>query len=187
MGSWGITAFESDTGLDTMIILHDHLPTDGHWDLAGLIEVLKESKDISLSDPKEGHPVTSPMALAEMLMGYLDGQARDMGWAYQERPEPNFDSVRTFTMDKPSLQWLRTHLDDTLRCARRNAAMEGNFGGWFMEQDWIDCQKHMQGLVDRLDRLIQRPESTFDLLAPEVIAENRAQPKKAPFYHEQER
>lgn len=41
MGSWGITAFESDAGLDAVNFIREKLPKDGKLELENLIKELQ--------------------------------------------------------------------------------------------------------------------------------------------------
>lgn len=41
MGCWGITALESDAGLDTVGFIRRHLPKDGRLQLEKIVEALK--------------------------------------------------------------------------------------------------------------------------------------------------
>lgn len=43
MGCWGITAFESDAGLDAVELIRKNLPEDGRLELENLIEALRKS------------------------------------------------------------------------------------------------------------------------------------------------
>ena len=41
MGCWGITAFESDEGLDAVEFIRESIPEDGKLELETLVETLK--------------------------------------------------------------------------------------------------------------------------------------------------
>lgn len=169
MGCWGITAFESDAGLDAVGLLRDHLPEDGRLELEHLIEALQKDGWNAPPDAHDGQPHTSPMALAETMVKFLDqdmsGLDYDEDWAAQDR---KFSTITSFSASKESVQWLQGYITDTLKHARENAAQENNCGGWFKKEDWINWQKHMEGLAGRLDMLLASTENRIELIsAPE--------------------
>lgn len=77
MGCWGITAFESDAGLDSVDYIRCILPQDGKLELGKIIEALKED-DVRLPDVQDAESHTSPMALAEIMVNFIDGNAGGM-------------------------------------------------------------------------------------------------------------
>lgn len=170
MGCWGITAFESDAGLDAVGLIRENLPEDGRLELEKLIETLRQDSWYAPPDVANGEPHTSPMALAEIMVKFLDrdmkGLDYDEEWASQDK---KFHSVTSFTASKESVKWLRDYVSDTLRHAKENAESQaeygGKWGGWFQEQDWLSWQKHMDGLVGRLDVLLAAPENRIELIS----------------------
>lgn len=54
MGSWGITAFESDAGLDAANLIKDNILNDGKLELKKLIEVLQQDTWNKPSDVEDG-------------------------------------------------------------------------------------------------------------------------------------
>ena len=172
MGCWGITAFESDAGLDAVGLVRKKLPEDGRLELEKLIEELKRDSWNAPPDVCDGQSHTSPMALAEIIVKFLD---RDMGgldyeekWAAQDK---KFSAVTSFSASKESVQWLRDYISDTLKYAKENTADGSKWGGWFEEKDWIGWQKHMEGLAGRIDVLLASPENRIELL-PTLEQEN---------------
>ena len=118
MGCWGITAFESDAGLDAVGLIREHLPKDGRVELENLMEALRKDDWNTPPDVCDGQSHTSPMALAEIVVKFLD---RDMDgldyegeWAAQDR---KFGAVTSFSASKESIRWLRDYLTDTLKYA----------------------------------------------------------------------
>nr|WP_290100889.1 DUF4259 domain-containing protein [Enterocloster clostridioformis] len=166
MGCWGITAFESDAGLDAVGLLREHLPENGRLELENLIEILRRDSWNVPPDAHDGQPHTSPMALAEIMVKFLDqdmeGLDHEGEWAAQER---KFRNVTSFSASKESVQWLRGYITDTLKHAKENASQENNCGGWFKKEDWISWQKHMEGLIGRLDVLLASPENRIQLIS----------------------
>ncbi|MGB8451689.1 MAG: DUF4259 domain-containing protein [Anaerocolumna sp.] len=73
MGCWGITAFESDTGLDAIDFIRRNLPEDGKLYLEKIIKALRQDNWNVPADTKDAESHTSPMALAEMLIKFLVG------------------------------------------------------------------------------------------------------------------
>ncbi len=76
MGCWGITAFESDAGLDAVEFIRRNLPEDGKLELGKIIEALRQDKWNAPPDVKDAESHSSPMVLAEILVKFLD---RDIG------------------------------------------------------------------------------------------------------------
>lgn len=168
MGSWGITAFESDAGLDAALLIRKNLPEDGRLDLEKLIEVLRRDGWNAPPDVTDGESHTGPMALAEIVVKFLDRDMEGLDyseeWAAQDR---KFSSVTSFSASRESVQWLRDYISDTLKYAKKSAAGSRKWGGWFEEQDWIGWQKHMEGLVGRLDALLASPRNHIELVPPQ--------------------
>ena len=72
MGCWGITAFESDAGLDAVCCIRRSLPKDGKLELDAVIQRLQQDSWNRPADVSEGISHTSPMALAEMMFQLMD-------------------------------------------------------------------------------------------------------------------
>lgn len=172
MGCWGITAFESDAGLDAIDFIRRNLPEDGKLDLEKIIEALCQDKWNVPADVKNSESHTSPMALAEMLVKFLDRDIDDLdykeSWAAYDS---KFSAITSFTASRESVQWLRDYISDTLEHARENAKFRIQYGekwgGWFKEKDWIGWQDHMADLVNRLDTLLDSQENHFELISPQ--------------------
>ena len=60
MGCWGITALESDNGLDAVRCVRYNLPADGQLDLGEMLERLKKDRWNAPCDVKLGCAHTSP-------------------------------------------------------------------------------------------------------------------------------
>lgn len=166
MGCWGITAFESDAGLDSVDYIRQNLPQDGKLELEKIIEALQKD-DVRLPEVTDGQSHTSPMALAEIVVKFLDhdigGLDYDDDWAAKDK---KFADITSFSAAKESIQWLRDYVSDTLQYAQENAKYR-KWGGWFEEQDWLDWQWHMEKLTVRLDELIASPENCVELVRPQ--------------------
>lgn len=165
MGCWGITAFESDAGLDAVICIRKNLPEDGKLDLDAVIQRLQQDGWNRPADVSEGVSHTSPMALAELMFQLMDHDLSRLDYP-DERADKDkkFGSLTSFQASKDALQWLRIYLSGTLQSAVANAEQEGNWGGWFHKEDWNEWREHMASLVERLDNLLALPEDTIDLL-----------------------
>ena len=136
MGCWGITALESDNGLDAVRCVRYNLPADGQLDLGEMLERLKKDRWNAPCDVKLGCAHTSPMALAEIVVKYLDGDPGSLD--YDE-------------------EW----------AAEDNKIKAGELpGGWFDPKDWDGWQKHMEGLIHRLDGVLALEGSTLELAHP---------------------
>jgi len=175
MGCWGITAFESDAGLDAVSIIRDKLPEDGRLELGKIIEAMRQN-EWGVPDVTDGLSHTGPMALAEIIMKFKDQGISDLDYDEEWAAKDNkFSSLTSFTAAKESVQWLRDYLSDTLKYAKENAefmAKQGEhewdqWGGWFKEENWHGWQNHMSMLIDRLDALLASSESQFELIHPQ--------------------
>lgn len=168
MGCWGVTAFESDAGLDSMAYIRNILPQDGRLELGKVIEALQKD-DVRLPDVHNAESHTSPMALTEIVVKFIDHKMEELDYGNVRAANgKKFTGLTSFSASRESLQWLREYLSDTLKCARKNAELqEGEsrrWNGWFEEKDWIGWQKHMVGLVKRLDMLLSSSDGALELI-----------------------
>ena len=179
MGCWGITAFESDAGLDAVDFIRRNLPEDGNLRVRQVIEALKQDDWNRPDNPQDGPSHTSPMALAEIMIKVMDNAPDrldyDDAWAANDK---KFADLASFTADKESIVWLRDYLSDTLNSSRRFAefgAQKGeSYGGWFEEKDWLAWQRHMEQLVRRMDGLLAQDEDEINLLDRQDLSEERS-------------
>lgn len=105
MGCWGITALESDNGLDAVRCVRYNLPADGQLDLGEMLERLKKDRWNAPCDVKLGCAHTSPMALAEIVVKYLDGDPGSLDYDEEWAAEDNkFRSITSFTASRASLR-----------------------------------------------------------------------------------
>ncbi|MCL2697524.1 MAG: DUF4259 domain-containing protein [Oscillospiraceae bacterium] len=164
MGCWGITAFESDTGLDAAGAVRDILPQDGNLKLKVLIKAM-HTKDWGVPDVADAHSHSSPMAVTEIIAKFLDGDAGGLDYDEDWAAEHNkFRDIITFSADKESIGWLRDYLSDTVKYAKENAEYGHKWNGWFKEKDWLGWQEHMSELTERLDGLLALPEDPIELV-----------------------
>lgn len=165
MGCWGITALESDAGLDAVWLIRKNLPEDGRVELEKLIEVLRQDDWNAPPDVTNGEAHTGPMALAEIVVKFIDRDMESLDysgeWAAQDK---KFSAVTSFSASKQSIQWLHDYISDTLKYAKENAADGRKWGGWFQEKDWISWREHMAALVGRLDGMLAISENPIQLL-----------------------
>ena len=168
MGCWGITAFESDAGLDAVDLIRENLPDDGKMNLKTMIRLLQEDAWCAPQDVTDGDSHTSPMALAEIMVKFLD---QDLMGLDHDDPDTakdrKFASMASFTADKESIGWIKNYLSDTLKFSREDAAQGRKWGGWFKEQDWISWQVHMESLIGCMDELLSAPGDVVELIKPE--------------------
>ncbi|WP_242974093.1 DUF4259 domain-containing protein [Anaerocolumna aminovalerica] len=174
MGCWGITAFESDTGLDSVALIRKNLPEDGKLDLGKIIEVLQKNK-WSVPDATDGYSHSGPMVLAEIMIKFIDQDVSFLGYYENWAEKDNkFSSITSFTASKKSIGWLRDYISDTLKYAKENVEFKAEHatnecdkqGGWFKESDWHDWQNHMSALIRRMDIILVFPENQIDLCQP---------------------
>lgn len=171
MGCWGITALESDDGLDAVGFIRHNLPQDGQLDLGKMLELLQKDQWNAPCDVRLGCSHTSPMALAEVIIKYLDGEPGSLDYDEEWAAKDNkFRSITSFTAERTALRELRDYLADTLKYARANAEQQikaGELpGGWFDPKNWDGWQKHMEGLIHRLDDVLALEGSTVELARP---------------------
>lgn len=172
MGCLEITAFESDAGLDAIDFIRRNLSEDGKLYLEKIIEALCQDKWNVPAHTKNAESHTSLMALAEMLVKFLDRDIDDLdykeSWTANDR---KFSAITSFTASRESVLWLRDYISDTLEQARENAKFRVQYGekcrDWFKEKDWIGWQEHMTALVNRLETLLESQENHFELISPQ--------------------
>ena len=100
MGCWGITAFESDAGLDSVDYIRSNLPKGGKLDLGEIIDALQNDQ-IRLPDVEFAENHTSPMALAEIVVKFLDGDMDGLDYDEDWAKEQNkFRDITSFTASK---------------------------------------------------------------------------------------
>ena len=104
MGCWGITAFESDAGLDAISLIRKHLPEQGDVELRQMLAWLKADSWNAPPEVSEGVSHTSPMAVAELIVKF---QEQDFSALDGIRGDKKFSSLSSFTASKESLQWVR--------------------------------------------------------------------------------
>ena len=164
MGCWGITAFESDTGLDAIGLIRNHLPEQGDVKLQQMIDWLRADSWNAPPEVSEGVSHTSPMAVAELIVKF---QEKDFSALDGIRGDKKFSSLSSFTASKESLQWVREYLSETLfysrKCAKEQEKSGVLWGGWFQERDWKHWQAHMERLIGRMDELLTRAGETVAL------------------------
>jgi hypothetical protein len=178
MGCWGITAFESDAGLDAVDFIRGNLPEDGKLELDTIIEALQKD-EWYVPDVTNGESHTGPMALAEILTKFLDGDISDLDYDEEWAAKDNkFSAITSFTASRESIRWLRDYISDSLIYAKENAefrAKRGGHewdkrGGWREEKKWLGWQNHMSTLVGRMDALLASAESQIELIHPQEQA-----------------
>lgn len=175
MGCWGITVFESDAGLDAVDFIRRNLPEDGKLNLGKIIEALHEDKWNAPDDVENAPSHTSPMALAEVLVKFLNKDFDDLdyqkSWVANNNKLNKFSDITSFTASRESVQWLRNYISNSLKQAIENAELRAQggekWGGWFEEKDWIGWQEHMATLINCLDTLIDSQENHVELLFPQ--------------------
>ena len=168
MGCWGITAFESDEGLDAVEFIRESIPEDGKLELETLLEALKQDS-WNAPEVETAGSHTSVMVLAELMLKFVDGDVKSLDseedW---NREEHKFCSVTSFTASKETVHWIRNYLFDTLHHVKKHAGSQtedgGKWGGWFEEKNWIGWQEHMTELVSRLDTLLESSEAEIELI-----------------------
>lgn len=170
MGCWGITAFESDEGLDAVEFIRRRLPKDGKLELETLLEALKRDSWNAPPEVEMAGSHTSVMALAELMLKFVDGDVKSLDdeedWG---REEHKFCSVTSFTASGETVHWIRNYIFDTLHAIKKYAESQtgdgAKWGGWFEEKNWVGWQKHMAELVNRLDPFIESSEAKIELIS----------------------
>lgn len=172
MGCWGITAFESDDGLDALSFVRHNLPEDGKLKLEKIVDTMRQD-EWSVPDATDGLSHTGPMTLAEIIVKFEDRDIGDLDYDEEWAAHDNkFSGVKSFTANKESIEWLRDYLSDTLKYAKENAEFRAKNsndewdqrGGWREDEDWLGWQDHMSTLVSRMDSLLASPESQMELI-----------------------
>lgn len=167
MGCWGITAFESEAGLDAVGFIRENLPGDGKLEVKTIIDLLRGDSWCAPPDVTDGDSHTSPMALAEIMVKFLDQDLTGLDYDDPDAAKDRkFASMASFTADKESIGWIKNYLSDTLKFSREDAAQGRKWGGWLKEQDWISWQVHMESLIGRMDELLSALGDVVELIKP---------------------
>ena len=170
MGSWGITALQSDIGLDAVSDIRGFFLDNQPLILSDILHFLEQDKFYA-PPAEEGVSHTGILALSEIIVtGFLD---RDFSRIDLLPEEKSFSEVGYFNATKQSVQWLRDYLEQTLHSAVDNAesnAAVDKWNGWFKEENWVGWQEHMKSIVDRLDTLLTFPTDPINLASDEVQA-----------------
>ncbi|KMW12510.1 DUF4259 domain-containing protein [Enterocloster citroniae] len=169
MGCWGITAFESDEGLDAVEFIRESLPEDGKLELEALLEALKQDSWNAPPEVETAGSHTSVMALAELMLKFVNGKVKSLDYDGEWGKEDHkFDSITSFTAHRDTIQWIRNYIFDTLLNVKKHAIFQAEngekWGGWFEEKNWIGWQEHMAELVSRLDILLEPSEAVIELI-----------------------
>ena len=169
MGCWGITAFESDEGLDAVEFIRESLPEDGKLELEALLEALKQDSWNAPPEVETAGSHTSVMALAELMLKFVDRAVKSLDNEEDWNTEDHkFDSIISFTAHRETVQWIRNYIFDTLRSVKKHARFQAEngekWGGWFEEKNWIGWQEHMAELISRLDILLESSEGKIELI-----------------------
>lgn len=160
MGCWGITAFQSDTGLDAIEYIRKALPTDGKLKLSDALSVLKKEKYIEPVTSMWSH--TGPMALAELYFKFVDKDISNLDYDEEWAKDDNkFSSLKSFVADKDTLKFLRDYIENSLNYCVANAHYANS---WFKQENWFKWQDHMKNLVNRLDEHVNRPEALIEVM-----------------------
>ena len=184
MGCWGITAFESDEGLDALGCIRKHLPKDGKVKLEDIIDSLKKDLWNHPQDIKEGYTHTSPMMLAEVMVKFLDGETAELDfYGLCESKSVCFSGISSFTADKQSIQYLQKYLSEHLKYKRQmddfGEKYGEKWGGFVKELDWIEWQGHMEFLIHRMNLLLAATETSGELLDMQYSGEENLQKQLA--------
>ncbi len=162
MGSWGITALESDNGLDAIEHIQWNIHGNGRLDLHETILMLRE-EGLFVPPAKFGYCHTGVEALAEFILKCGEGAAKDLDYPHNE---VKFSSLSSFAAEKSDLQWVREYLSETLGSAEKNSnRAEKKWGGWFKEADWNAWRERMRTLIGTMDSLLSLPGDPIDLTA----------------------
>lgn len=174
MDCWGITALQSDPGLNAIRYIREKLLRDGRLDLDTVIDTLRRKSWNRPPKASEGPSHTSLMAVAELIVLYLNKDAASLDYVGQwSEKHRKFASIHSFTASKESLTYLRDYLSESLRNAKENAKCKAEhgemWGGWFEEKNWIGWQEHMEALVSCLNTLLAAEGNLLELVPQQQI------------------
>lgn len=155
MGCWGITALESDTGLDVIEMIRDNITEDQRLDMDQALHILKADFSECIPDVKRGIPHTGPMMILEVICMYLDGRCRSIDWPW-EPTNRCFSELTSLSISKKTLQEISGYLRETLLYSRENARNPDGrkWNGWIHEKDWKAWQSYMEALIERVNALM---------------------------------
>ena len=178
MGCWGITAFESDAGLDAISLIRKHLPEQGDVELRQMLAWLKADSWNAPPEVSEGVSHTSPMAVAELIVKF---QEKDFSALDGIKGDKKFSSLSSFTASKESLQWVREYLSETLfysrKCAKEHGEV-GSFVGRLVSGTGLVStgRRIWKKLIGRMDELLTREGETVALWTGSIC--QKAEPGK---------
>ena len=165
MGCWGISALQSDSGLDAISYVRKKLLWEGRLDLDTVIDTLQKSSWNRPPEASEGLSHTSFMAVAELIVLYLNKDAASLDYVGQwSEKDGKFASIQSFTASKESLAYLRDYLSDSLRYAKENAKCKAEH-----EEMWGGWLEHMEALVSCLDTLLAAEGNLLELVPQQQI------------------
>ena len=166
MGSWGITALESDNGLDAIEHIRWNIHESGRLDLHESVLMLRE-EGLVVPPAEVGYCHTGVEALAEFILKCSEGAVKDLDYPHNEM---KFASMSSFVAEKSDLQWIREYLSETLDSAERKSnRAEKKWGGWFKEADWNEWRERMRTLIGSMDSLLSLPGDPINLTAIQSV------------------
>ena len=160
MGSWGIKAFDSEIGLDTLEFIRTHIPKNGCIILKELLEQIRLDAWCMPPDVEKGESHTSIMMIAELMESFQNGNIEE--WEYI--PKKPFKKIVSFIADRESVLQMHEYLFGILQQARKNAENGNRWNGWCEERNWESWQTHMENLLENLQDILYRNEAEVELV-----------------------
>ena len=159
MGCWGVKAFESDEGLDSLEWIRNHILEDGCLHLKKLLDQLKLDEWCRPPAAENGESHSSTMLIAKLMESFQNDTIDE--WEYL--PNNPFEKVVSFLVEKESVKEMCEYLSKTLESARKNT-QDNQWNGWFEETNWNEWQEHMESLIETLRKILEQDGDVLDLI-----------------------
>jgi hypothetical protein len=152
MGSWGIKALESDTGLDVIDFLKEHIPNDLALKFSEIISVMKGQLLGKNIDEIDFLYDNTAIALAELYFMFKDTGKLN----YEDNNnEKSLKNIKTFTADKESLECILKYLVDIKNNVPDEDGEREIVEIWKESNSWEEWQNHLNELIKRINEEIK--------------------------------
>jgi hypothetical protein len=149
MGSWGIKALESDTGLDLIDFLKEHIPNDFNFKLSKMISELKGELLGENFDKIDFLYDNTAMAIAELYFMFKDTGELNYD---DDKKEKSLKNIKTFTADKESLEYILKYLMDIKNNVPDEDGEREIVELWADDEEW---KNHLDELIKRMNEEIK--------------------------------
>jgi hypothetical protein len=150
MGSWGIKALESDTGLDFIDFLKEHITEDLNLKLSGIISELKGELLGETFEEIDFLYDNTAMALAELYFMFKDTGELNYDDGNKEK---SLKIIKNFTSDKESLEYILKYLIDIKNNVPDEDGEREIVELWAENEEW---ENHLEELIKRTNEELKK-------------------------------